>query len=519
MEFEELFREKFRVVLNAARAGDSEKVLAGLRELYRIFSEQYAKKNGDSILVKAKLSHWRDVFARQIAAVQKSGLNDRHFRSFYGLPPLRSEDAAPAAKASAGGGEIDFSGILPPREEAPAVPELPEVPEAPEESAAPDLPEVPEVPAVPELPEVPEAPEEAELSPPSDEPAEPVEEEPAEEMPEGPETPAETIADAKGAPQSLADFVGQRHIVKVLMKEIAIARQEGRHHLDNILLLGNPGLGKTTLMKLIAKELGVKLVAIDGTKFRNSQRSTEAFQNLLQNVARENVPVVIAIDEIHALNDDLQSGLLTLLQDRVYISPPDKNGIIKHIPIDEFTFIGATTDDDKVLATIKDRCLRLKFQLVDYSPEELREIYRRKVSALGLTITEEAIDICVPRSRGSLRYVNSFVEGLDRELYNDEGIRVGTHIDTAIALRFFAEQGIDSKGLNPKDVEILRAIEEDPSGSIGADTLAARIGLDVKKYLSEYEPFLIKIGFVIVSGRGRGLTEKAINYLKTRTED
>ncbi len=514
MQFKEIFREKYRVALLAARANDLDGVIAALRELYRIFAEQYSKKNGDSIYVKAQLSRWKDISATYLHLAETHGLKDKRLRDFFGLPDeeigyegIVGNEGGEEKKRASGGG-IDIAGIVP------------ETPTAPSEGRIADMPpaDVPEVPVNPseEIPEAPAEPIPEEAAPAQDGAAQPAEGEGGETLPE---TPAETVADGAGEPQSLAEFVGQRHIVKVLMKEIAIAKAEGRHHLDNILLLGNPGLGKTTLMKLIAKELGVKYVAIDGTKFRNSQTSVQSFQNLLQNVARENVPVVIAIDEIHMLNDDLQSGLLTLLEERIYISPPDKNGVIKHIPIDEFTFIGATTDDDKVLATIKDRCLRLKFQLVDYSPEELREIYKRKVSARGLTITEEAIETCIPRSRGSLRYVNSFVDGLNLELYDDNGKRVSTHIDLAIALRFFEERGIDPIGLNKKDLEILRVIEEDPSGAIGAETLSARIGLDVKKYLSECEPFLIKIGFVTVSGRGRGLTEKAINYLKAHSGD
>lgn len=232
-------------------------------------------------------------------------------------------------------------------------------------------------------------------------------------------------------------------------------------------------------------------------------------------VARDNEPVVIAFDEIHMLTDELQSSLLTLLNSRVYVSPPDVNGVVKRIPIDNFTFIAATTDDDKVLNTIKDRCLRLKFQMVDYTPEELKRIYKNKVASKGLTISDEAIDACIPRSRGSIRYVNSFVDGLDTALYDDNGQRVSTNIGIGVVKKYFEEKGIDAIGLEKKDLEILHILEEDASGAMGAETLSARIGLDPKKYLSEYEPYLIKIGFITVTGRGRCLTEKAIKYLQT----
>ena len=173
-------------------------------------------------------------------------------------------------------------------------------------------------------------------------------------------------------PDELRGFIGQQHIVKPILKEIAIAKNKGLRHLDNILLFGNPGLGKTTLMKLIAKELGVRFEILDCSQFRNSQQSLKALQNFLIRVARECEPVVIALDEIHMLTEELQSSLLTLLNDRVYVSPPDVSGNIKRIPIEEFTFIGATTNDEDVIPTIKNRCLRLTFQMVDYTPEELK---------------------------------------------------------------------------------------------------------------------------------------------------
>ena len=153
--------------------------------------------------------------------------------------------------------------------------------------------------------------------------------------------------------------------------------------------------------------------------------------------------------------------------------------------------------------------------MVDYTPEELKRIYKNKVASKGLTISDEAIDACIPRSRGSIRYVNSFVDGLDTALYDDNGQRVSTNIGIGVVKKYFEEKGIDAIGLEKKDLEILHILEEDASGAMGAETLSARIGLDPKKYLSEYEPYLIKIGFITVTGRGRCLTEKAIKYLQT----
>lgn len=490
MTFADKFREKYRVALYAARANNQEATLAGLADLYKLFAEQYSLDNGDSIVIKAKLSYWQEIFGGYIDIIRRHGLQDRRIQKFFGLiddadiPSLGdilggkgNVSLPPETSGTTPIGGIDIAGIV-----EPISPEQVKPPKQ-------DKPVVPVKPITETKPDAP-------LNPVS----------PVEENGGGKDEPT-------FAPDTLEGFIGQQHIVKVLLKEIAIAKAQGRKYLDNILLFGNPGLGKSTLMQLIAKALGVRFEWMDCSQYRNSQQSLKALQNFLMKVARENEPVVIAFDEIHMLTDELQSSLLTLLNSRVYVSPPDVNGVVKRIPIDNFTFIAATTDDDKVLNTIKDRCLRLKFQMVDYTPEELKRIYKNKVASKGLTITEEAIDACIPRSRGSIRYVNSFVDGLDTALYDDNGQRVSTSIDLDVVIKYFEEKGIDAIGLEKKDLEILRAIAEDTSGAIGAETLSARIGLDPKKYLSEYEPYLIKIGFITVTGRGRSLTEKAIKYL------
>lgn len=494
MKFKDLFREKYRIALYAARANNKDDTLAGLADLYSLFAEQYALDNGDSMVIKAKLSYWQETFGRYVDIIRHNGLGDRRIQKFFGL--IDDIDIPSFADILGGKGNASLPPEMP--KSIPAGVNIDGIAESnlPEQPKMNDVPAVPIEPIVeikPEIPQTPVSPIEPSVSCDND----------------------ESETEPTFAPDSLEGFIGQQHIVKVLLKEIAIAKAQGRKYLDNILLFGNPGLGKSTLMQLIAKALGVKFEWMDCSQYRNSQQSLKALQNFLMKVARENEPIVIAFDEIHMLTDDLQSSLLTLLNSRVYVSPPDVNGVIKRIPIDNFTFIAATTDDNKVLNTIKDRCLRLKFQMVDYTPEELKRIYKNKVISKGLTITDEAIDACIPRSRGSIRYVNSFVDGLDTALYDDNGQRVSTDIDIDVVNRYFNEKGIDSIGLEKKDIEILNVLAEDTSGAMGVETLSARIGLDSKKYLSEYESYLVKIGFVLVSGRGRSITEKAINYLQT----
>lgn len=498
MSFKDVFREKYRAALAAARADSRDGVITALDELCSLFSEQFGKDNGDPIVVKAKLSYWQSAFHKYAQIVRQCGLSDRRIQKLFGfidddtLPSLSdilsgegNIDASPVSPPS--GGSIDISGILGQEPNIPEPPAGEELPRAAEPingqaAAAPDAPPV---------------------ALERDAPADP---DAVEENGGGEDAPV-------FAPNSLRGFIGQQHIVKALLKEIAIVKNNGLRHLDNILLFGNPGLGKSTLMELIAKELGVRFEKLDCSQFRNSQQSLKALQGFFMRVARENEPVVIALDEIHALTAELQSSLLTLLNDRVYVSPPDIGGNIKRIPIEDFTFIGATTDDDKVLDTIKNRCLRLTFQMTDYAPEELRRIYKNKIASKGLTVDDEVIEISIPRSRGAIRYVNSIVDGFDRALYDDCGVRISTHIDLSAALKYFDEKGIDSMGLTAKDLEILNVLDKYAGDAMGVDVLSARVGLDTKKYISEYEKYLIKIGFINVSGKGRALTETAVEYL------
>lgn len=526
MQFKERFREKYRAALLAARAGDADGVIEGLSNLYTLFSEQYNKDNGDSIVVKAQLSYWQDVFGKYIEIARAYGLGDRRLQKLFGLI---DDPDIPSFSDILKGGQV---GAMPSAES----PRMPAAPTADADIGGVATPKTGQVsgsvaPSIEGL--QPSKPEIAKAEEPEPQPVAPIEPIVLPGEPQNPDclgeegavddgNEEENIADGgmpSFTPRTLGEFIGQKHIVRDLLKEIAIAKNEGRKHLDNILLFGNPGLGKTTLMELIAKELGVKFELLDCSQFRNSQQSLKALQNFFMRIARDNEPVVIALDEIHMLNNELQSSLLTLLNNRVYVSPLDINGRCVRIPIDEFTFIAATTDDDKVLDTIKNRCLRLKFQMVDYTPEELRLIYKNKFAAKGLTVTDEAIDICVPRSRGAIRYVNAIVEGLNIALYNDDGIRISTHVDANTAEKYFKQKGIDPIGLEAKDIEILKVISEEPSGAISADVLSARVGLDTRKYFSEYERYLIKIGFISVSGRGRSLTDKAIQYLNATVKE
>ena len=304
-------------------------------------------------------------------------------------------------------------------------------------------------------------------------------------------------------PQSLDEFIGQAQVVERLKETIKAAQKRGERYIGNTLLFGNRGLGKSTLMRLIAKELGVECHIIDAANV-----TQETFQLFLRNIANGPQPTVIGVDEIHALKGNSQTMLLTLLNDRV-LRYVDKNGIPYEIPV-EFTFIGATTDPDKILGTIKDRCSNLTFYLTDYTHDELKLIFASKFSAYGLKAADDVIESCIARCRSSIREVEAFVKGMsDKAINNDL-----SEIPLALAEEYFAQRGLDESGLSEKDREILNTLNtEENDGFLSAETLAARVRLSAGVYTSEYEPYLLKIGYIGKTSRGRYLTEQGKQFV------
>ena len=309
-------------------------------------------------------------------------------------------------------------------------------------------------------------------------------------------------------PNSFDDFIGQTHIVNRLKQEVQAASILGKKHLDNILLLGNKGLGKSTLMEIIAKELGVGYEYVDCTSFSGGGKGeVNNFHSFMLRIINENQPVVLGFDEIHAMPDKIQDRLLIMLQKRKY-SYVEK-GVAHNLDMPEFTFIGATTDYDVIREPVKDRCSNLTFTMEDYTRDELSQILCNKFATMGLTADGDVIERCVNRFRSSLRDIKAVVMGIYTKTVL-QGVKVVT---AEMAEDYFAERGLDPIGLNKKELEILNAIKDDPKGVVSEDTLAGRVYLDVKIFKTVYEPYLNKIGFITTTSRGRELTQRAWDYL------
>lgn len=469
----------------AEAAGKLEGISAHCKELYEVST---------SYMERAKCRNLYESIDNVIKILLGAGFCNEIVGSFFGL--IDSARGVSFSEVSAGRASIKKADI----------PEMPVAPAAPAAPAATVAPVGAELRMPP--PPAPVAKEPEQPIPVAAPVSAPVAEEPAytpsADEPDGPRDAASVLN-----PESFDDFIGQAHIIKALKEEIAAAKIQGIKHLDNILLFGNRGLGKSTLMKLIAKELGVRFEFIDCSTFMNDVKSQRLFHEFFVRISKLDEPVVIALDEIHALPTRLQSALLTLLNDRVY-SYVTESGT-KNVPIRDFTFLGATTDYDAVLPTLKDRCSNLTFFMKDYTRDELSRIFRNKFRAMRLSLeTDKIVEQCVNRCRSSIRDVNAIIKGLNTKAVNrNHGV-----VTMAMVDEYFADRGIDAIGLKDTEKRILEAIANEPRGSISEETLAARVYLDPAVLTSEHEPFLLKIGFISINSKGRSLTQAAEDYMR-----
>ncbi len=309
-------------------------------------------------------------------------------------------------------------------------------------------------------------------------------------------------------PQCLDEFIGQTDVVTRLKKNIIAARKKGVNHIDHVMLFGNRGLGKSTLMKLIAKDLGAAYEFIDCTTLRNDVKSQANFTDFILSISKREEPVVIALDEIHALPPRIQQNLLVLLNDRVYNYMQD--GTTHCVAMPEFTFIGATTDEDQLLSTLKDRCQNLTFHLKDYTREELNQIFVDKLASMALTIDAKVLETCVNRCRSSIRDITAICRGLETQAIVSET----DVISEALAEEYFRERGLDPIGLDRTQRMLLQVIEEDINGVVSGEALAARLNIQFSSLASEFEPYLLKLGFLKIGSRGRSITQVARDYIR-----
>ncbi len=305
-------------------------------------------------------------------------------------------------------------------------------------------------------------------------------------------------------PKTLDEYVGQEKAKENLRIYIESAKLRGES-LDHVLLYGPPGLGKTTLSSIIANEMGVKIRTTSGPAIEKQGDLAAILTNLSDGD-------VLFIDEIHRLSRAVEEILYPAMEDFsldiIIGKGPSARSIRLALP--KFTLIGATTRAGQLTTPLRDRFgVLLKLEL--YTPEELATIVKRSASILEIPITDDGAYRIASRSRGTPRIANRLLKRIrDFALVKGDGT-----ITTEIAQFALDALEIDELGLDNIDRRMLEAIIKFYGGGpVGIETLAATIGEEAITIEDVYEPYLMQIGFLARTPRGRCVTKLAYDHLK-----
>ena len=304
-------------------------------------------------------------------------------------------------------------------------------------------------------------------------------------------------------PKQLTDYIGQEKAKENLKVYIEAARMRG-DTLDHVLLYGPPGLGKTTLSNIIANELGVNIRITSGPAIEKQGDLAALLTNLNQGD-------VLFIDEIHRLSRAVEEILYSAMEDYALDIIIGKGPAARSIRIDlpKFTLIGATTRAGQLTPPLRDRfgvLLKLEF----YTPEELALIVKRSSSILGIDISDDGAYEIASRSRGTPRIANRLLKRV-RDFAQVSGKNT---IDSAIAGYALDRLEIDALGLDNTDRKILETIIKFyDGGPVGLETLSATIGEESVTIEDVYEPYLMQMGFINRTPRGRCVTRLGYNHL------
>lgn len=323
------------------------------------------------------------------------------------------------------------------------------------------------------------------------------------------EAPAELEIEQTLRPRSLASFVGQPVLREQLEIFIAAAKSRGEP-LDHLLLVGPPGLGKTTLAYIVAQEMGVDIVTTSGPALERKADMAAILTHLQEGD-------VLFIDEIHRLNRAVEEILYPAMEDFeidiVIGQGPSARTIRLSVP--RFTLIGATTRTGLIATPLRDRfgfCHRLDY----YSVEDVMCIVLRAARILGVAIDEEGAREIAARSRGTPRIANRLL----RRVRDFAQVRHEGSITKAIALEALHLFEVDDEGLDRVDREILNLIlHKFDGGPVGLSTIAVAIGEEADTIEDVYEPFLLQRGFLMRTPRGRVLTRLGYEHCGAKPPD
>ena len=303
-------------------------------------------------------------------------------------------------------------------------------------------------------------------------------------------------------PRQLEDYVGQEK-VKENLKIYINAAKERRESLDHVLLYGPPGLGKTTLAGIISNEMGVNIRITSGPAIEKAGDLAAILTNLSQND-------ILFIDEIHRMSRTVEEILYPAMEDYALDIIIGKGPSAKSIRLDlpKFTLIGATTRAGLLTAPLRDR-FGVLARLELYKPEELKRIVKRSASILNVAIDDAGAEEIASRSRGTPRIANRLL----KRVRDFAQVKFDGKITKEIASASLLQMEIDDMGLDNIDNKmIMTMIKNFGGGPVGLDTLAATIGEEPNTIEDVYEPYLMQLGFIARTPRGRVVTQEGYKH-------
>lgn len=318
----------------------------------------------------------------------------------------------------------------------------------------------------------------------------------------------EKVIEVTLRPQHFDEYVGQERLKKNLKLAIDAAKKRGEP-IDHVLLYGPPGLGKTTMATVIANEMGTNIRVTAGPAIERAGDLASILTNLQDGD-------VLFIDEIHRLSRTVEEVLYAAMEDFKLDIVIGKGPAARSVRLDlpKFTVIGATTRTGSLAAPLRDRFGHLH-RLEFYTPEEISQIIRRAAGILNVTIGSEPSELLSTRARLTPRIANRLLKRVrDYADVNGDGV-----IDMQNAKAALEMMEIDALGLDPADRNLLRSILDTYGDRpVGLTTIAALTGDEATTIEDFYEPYLLQIGFIERTPRGRRVTAKAAKHLGKTTK-